>query len=362
MATTANTAGGGNQVVGKVFILYGTVKAVSPDGTVRILAPNSPIYANEQIITGADGSISIQFDGPPVTQLDLGRMTEIVIDEDVYAGVAPEVVTEAAADAEKIQEALLAGDEEIDLEATAAGGTADGGGGHPTVVFDLDGNEVTPGSGAETEGIITSSVDPLSGVVPEGTAPPTPELTPEPEPEPVIPPPEPFFAAVTAAPTVEILEIPDGPDPDPEPEPEPVIGKVTLSAEVVPTYDPPEGDTGISHVLYIVDTGDGTIGVKINGWDGNGEYTFASPAGFIPYIEAEYGGDVTAYYIKQATSFYDQDGNEIYPIYNESIGKFEFFYGDGSSWQDDDGNTYDAQWLEENAALLGNGTYKISGA
>ncbi|RPJ16650.1 MAG: retention module-containing protein, partial [Desulfobacteraceae bacterium] len=129
MAKTTAT-GAGNQGVGKVFILYGTVKAVAPDGTARILAPNSPIFADDRIITGADGSITIQFDGPPVTQLDLGRMTEIVIDENVYGGVAPEVVTEAAADADKIQEALLAGDEEIDLEATAAGGDAGAGGGH----------------------------------------------------------------------------------------------------------------------------------------------------------------------------------------------------------------------------------------
>ena len=94
MAKIAKAAGTENQVVGKVFILYGTVQAVSPDGTVRVLAPNSPIYADEHIITGSDGSVSIQFDGPPVTQLDLGRMTEIVIDEDVYAGVTPEAVSE----------------------------------------------------------------------------------------------------------------------------------------------------------------------------------------------------------------------------------------------------------------------------
>ncbi|RPH52043.1 MAG: retention module-containing protein [Desulfobacteraceae bacterium] len=162
----AKSAGTENQVVGKVFILYGTVKAVAPDGTVRVLAPNSPIYANEQIITGSDGSVSIQFSGPPVTQLDLGRMMEIIIDEDVYAGVAPEVITEAAAEAEKIQEALLAGDGEINLEATAAGGEGGAGGGHPVVSFDLTGNEVTPGSGAGTTGITTTGVGTLTGTAP----------------------------------------------------------------------------------------------------------------------------------------------------------------------------------------------------
>lgn len=139
MAKIAKAAGTENQVVGKVFILYGTVKAVSPDGTEPALAPNSPIYVDDHIITGSDGNVSIQFDGPPVTQLDLGRMTEIVIDQDVYAGVAPEVVSEAAAQAEQVQESLLAGDQPIDLEATAAGGATGAGGAHPVVNFALTG-------------------------------------------------------------------------------------------------------------------------------------------------------------------------------------------------------------------------------
>jgi len=171
MAKNANAAGTGNQVVGKVFILYGTVKAVSPDGTVRVLAPNSPIYADDRIITESDGSVSLQFDGPPVTQLDLGRMTEIVIDEDVYAGVAPEVVSEAAAEAEQIQQSLLEGDQPIELEATAAGGVTGSGGGITVFNLDLDGSSVTPGSGAETTGIITTTVGTLGGVFGETPAP-----------------------------------------------------------------------------------------------------------------------------------------------------------------------------------------------
>ena len=164
MAEIAKTAGTENQVVGKVFILYGTVKAIAQDGTERILAPNSPVYADERIITGSDGSVSIQFDGPPVTQLDLGRMTEIVIDQDVYAGVTPEVVSEAAAEAEQVQQSLLEGDQPIELEATAAGGATGAGGGHPVVNFALDGGAVTPGSGADTTGITTTGVDTLGGV------------------------------------------------------------------------------------------------------------------------------------------------------------------------------------------------------
>ncbi len=164
MAEIAKAAGTENHVVGKVFILYGTVKAISPDGTEHALAPNSPIYADDHIITDSDGSVSIQFDGPPVTQLDLGRMTEIVIDQDVYAGVTPEVVSEAAAQAEQVQESLLAGDQPIDLEATAAGGTTGAGGAHPVVHFDLTGGEVTPGSGADTTGTTFTTVDTTGGV------------------------------------------------------------------------------------------------------------------------------------------------------------------------------------------------------
>ena len=58
--------GAGNQVVGKVVILYGTVKAISPDGTVRLLMPNSPVFANDRIVTESDGNVSIMFDGTPL--------------------------------------------------------------------------------------------------------------------------------------------------------------------------------------------------------------------------------------------------------------------------------------------------------
>ena len=109
MAKSSGTPGSGtgNQIVGKVFILHGTVKAVSPDGAMRVLAPNSPIYANDRIITESDGSVSIVFEGPPPTQLDLGRMSNVLIDEDVFAGAAPEVVADAAAQAEQIQQEAL---------------------------------------------------------------------------------------------------------------------------------------------------------------------------------------------------------------------------------------------------------------
>ena len=66
-----------SQAVGKVTILYGTVKAVSPDGNVRVLALNNTVFANDTIITESDGMVSIIFDDPAQTQLDLGRMSEV---------------------------------------------------------------------------------------------------------------------------------------------------------------------------------------------------------------------------------------------------------------------------------------------
>jgi len=166
-----------NQAIGKVFILYGKVKAVAQDGTERVLGPNSVIYANERIVTEADGSVSIMLDGPPPAQIDLGRMSDVLLNEDVYAAAPPEVVKDVAADAEKIQEALE-GQGEIELDATAAGGAA-GTGGQDVVRFNLDGSEVTPESGAETTGIGFGTVDTLEGATEEVVA------TAEPEPEPI---------------------------------------------------------------------------------------------------------------------------------------------------------------------------------
>ncbi|MFZ2948210.1 MAG: retention module-containing protein, partial [Desulfuromonadaceae bacterium] len=162
--TRVPAAGTGNEVVGKVVILYGTVKAVSPDGTVRLLMPNSPIFANDRIITESDGNVSIMFAGTPPTQMDLGRMSNVIVDEDVYAGGASSVASDAAAEAEQIQKALMSGDEPIDIEAPAAGGEAGVGGGHPVFVVDVAGAEVTPTSGAGTIGVSYGTTGTLEGV------------------------------------------------------------------------------------------------------------------------------------------------------------------------------------------------------
>ncbi|MDX2433204.1 MAG: retention module-containing protein, partial [Desulfobacterales bacterium] len=133
MATAGNTTGTetGNQVVGTVVILYGNVKDTSSDGTERLLTLNSPIFAHDRIITESDGRVSIVIDDGVQSQIDLGRMSDVVIDEDIFQGASPEEVAEATAEVEQIQEALLAEDFDptLELEAAAAGGDASAGGG-----------------------------------------------------------------------------------------------------------------------------------------------------------------------------------------------------------------------------------------
>jgi hypothetical protein len=177
MADIENTQGTetGNQVIGKVSILYGTVRAISSDGTTRVLALNSPVYADDRIITESDGSVSIVLDDPAQTQLDIGRMSDIILDEDVYGGAAPEDVAEAAAEIEEIQEALLAGDDmgDVEMEATAAG-VSSAGGGLTTFVVTPTMNVGQVGSGAETTGETLGTEDTLPGNV-EPPAEPVPE-------------------------------------------------------------------------------------------------------------------------------------------------------------------------------------------
>ncbi|MCG6929455.1 MAG: VCBS domain-containing protein, partial [Desulfofustis sp.] len=174
------------------MIVYGTVKAVSPDGVERIITPNSPIFFQDRINTGSDGAVSIVFTDPADTQLDLGRMTDMVIDQDVIGG-SPIGFEEVTAEVEAIQQALEGGGE-IDVAATAAG---PGGGAGPHGGFDVDGRyivkfaadaqEVNPTFGAETQGVehgfVGTELTPalLSELV-AVAAPVEPEPVPEPEP------------------------------------------------------------------------------------------------------------------------------------------------------------------------------------
>lgn len=167
-----------NQPIGTATIVYGTVKDIADNGTVRVLQPNSQVFANDRIMTGSDGMISIVFGDAANTQLDLGRMSDTTLDEDVFQGDITFDPTDATAEVEQIQEALLAGefDPTTELEAPAAGppaagGVANAGGGSSFVVFDLTGEEVTPDSGAETTGVSLNFLDPEAAVLEAGVAP-----------------------------------------------------------------------------------------------------------------------------------------------------------------------------------------------
>lgn len=87
--TTGKRAFGINELIGKVFILYGKAKAIAPDGTEWVLAVNSPVFAMERIVTDSDGRVCIMMEGPPPTLIDIGRMSDVVLDEDVSGGEGP---------------------------------------------------------------------------------------------------------------------------------------------------------------------------------------------------------------------------------------------------------------------------------
>ncbi len=217
------------QIIGKAMIVYGTVKAESSEGVARVLQPNSPIFLNDRINTGSDGAVSIVFSDTANTQLDLGRMTDMVIDESILASEELNL-EDVSAEVAAIQEALETGDE-IVLEETAAGGAAAGarGGGVVLTKFAVDGNEGEVTSGAETIGVdydFTGSeqqivVEPQLVVPPPVIPPPEPEA---PEPEPV------FFTAEAATTEPPVTTQPPVTTPPPEND-EPTAEAATLAVD-----------------------------------------------------------------------------------------------------------------------------------
>ncbi|OUR64523.1 hypothetical protein A9Q79_04260 [Methylophaga sp. 42_25_T18] len=139
--------------IGTVSILIGTATATAADGTVRNLQLGDKIYADELISTGPGGAVEIEFaDG---TVMDLGRNSQLVLDDAVYD---PNAVAEAepAADADAIQQAILAGVDPTEItEATAAGAGAEAGGneGSEFVTVEYLAPSVIPDSGFDTTGI-----------------------------------------------------------------------------------------------------------------------------------------------------------------------------------------------------------------
>jgi hypothetical protein len=73
---------GASPVIGTALVVYGTVRVESADGVTRTVQPNDPISLYDRIDTGHDGSLTVAFSGG-ADSLELGRMTDMVIDQDV---------------------------------------------------------------------------------------------------------------------------------------------------------------------------------------------------------------------------------------------------------------------------------------
>ncbi|AQZ34139.1 hypothetical protein BHQ29_13145 [Pseudomonas sp. LPH1] len=134
----------------------------------------------------------------------------------------------------------------------------------------------------------------------------------------------------------QLLAITDG-DGDPLQIPQGVGGLFVINVQDdVPTLaekdcgcDPKNIDHGISHVLFLVDTDDGTKVVKIEYPGGSDIKDPSHPQGYVAWVEQAYGGTVEAYYIKAGTKFYDGDGDVINPV---DLGLGNYLVGGNSAF------------------------------
>lgn len=155
MATRIPSFDSGSGAVGIVSAVFGTVKAVTSSGAERTLHQGDSVYANELITTSDLSGVSIDFRNGG--RIDLGRNSEAMLDSDVF-GPTDVDESELASSIEAAQQAILAGaDPAAILGAPAAGG----GGGEtlsssasPPPIIERTGQQVTPESGFETQGLI----------------------------------------------------------------------------------------------------------------------------------------------------------------------------------------------------------------
>jgi hypothetical protein len=155
MATQATQTSG--KVIGFVRQVVGEVKATGSDGVSIILQVGDLVYADEQIVSGELGSIEIVFnDGG---NLILGRNSQGLLDADVYQTTTPEDGSEYAASIDAIQQAILLGEDPTAIQeapAAGAGESAAGNEGISFVTVERTGEQTTPESGFETEGLVIS--------------------------------------------------------------------------------------------------------------------------------------------------------------------------------------------------------------
>ncbi|PWC11329.1 retention module-containing protein, partial [Brenneria corticis] len=142
-----------NSVIGIIKFVIGQVYVIALDGSQRLLVAGERIYSGEEVVTGANGAVSITL--PDGRTLDLGRDAR-------WSDVADATSQDrAAADDEvaSLQSAIAQGEDPTQvLDPTAAGNSdtgeaGDGGGGHTAVVLDLTAQIVEANSGYPTEGL-----------------------------------------------------------------------------------------------------------------------------------------------------------------------------------------------------------------
>ena len=141
-------------IVGTVSQLVGRAVAIKADGSERILTLGDQVFADEMVRVSPDSSIEISMEGGEPVRLDAGQSW--LVSNETFNEAEDFDLTEAVADIESIQEAILAGVDPTEVaEATAAGETAAGGEGNEgssTVNVLRTGEEVDPTAGHETVG------------------------------------------------------------------------------------------------------------------------------------------------------------------------------------------------------------------
>ncbi len=163
---------------GIVKSVSGTVTAIATDGTERILQVGDMVLPDEQIVTGAAGMISVDFEDG--THMDMGRDSRLTLNDEGL-GLDPEediATTDVLDEVAAMQAALESGGDfdPNNMEATAAGAGTTGNEGSTTVNVAFTSAETTPDSGFDTVGVaravFSTSIQPAT----EGTAPTTDEI------------------------------------------------------------------------------------------------------------------------------------------------------------------------------------------
>ncbi|HEY9269056.1 MAG TPA: retention module-containing protein [Methylotenera sp.] len=170
----AVTSGTQLSSVGTVKTVVGLVKAVDANGAERVLQVGDKVFANETIITSADGGVIIEF--PNGSHLDLPRSAHIMLDPEIYSASASKSIEQEASDeAARIARAIAEGrDPNAVADPAAAGGETGDEGTTTPLVVDFDNTQ-----GNVTSGFPTGPIS-LSFPQPQEELPPTTITTPPP--------------------------------------------------------------------------------------------------------------------------------------------------------------------------------------